>query len=224
MSENTIIITAGGSGRRMHAEIPKQFIPVHEKPLLMWAIEAFYAYDRTINTMLVIPENHVGLWKELCREFDFKINHNIVYGGDNRFQSVKNALELLDGNALTGVHDGVRPFPSLNTIGRAYQDAANYGSAVPFVDSTDSLRFVEKHSSKIISRDCVKRIQTPQVFQTKILKKAYQQPYNKLFTDDASVVEYLGYDIHLFEGNMENIKVTTPVDLRLAISLAKMFH
>ncbi|MFO8087683.1 MAG: 2-C-methyl-D-erythritol 4-phosphate cytidylyltransferase [Bacteroidales bacterium] len=224
MSENTIIITAGGSGQRMKAEIPKQFIPVHEKPLLMWAIEAFFAYKSDIKIMLVIPENHVDLWNDLCREFDFNISHQIVYGGDNRFQSVKNAVELINEDGLTGVHDGVRPFPSLNTIGQAFNDAGKFGSAVPFVDSTDSLRFVDKQNSKIINRDKVKRIQTPQVFQTEILKKAYQQPYNEGFTDDASVVEHLGHDIHLFEGNMENIKVTTPMDLRLVISLAEMFH
>jgi 2-C-methyl-D-erythritol 4-phosphate cytidylyltransferase len=223
MTQNYIIFTAGGSGKRMQSEIPKQFIPVAEKPLLMWAVESFEAVIPDLNKLIVIPENHIALWKDLCRQFNFKTEHQVVSGGQTRFHSVKNAVEIIKGDGLTGVHDGVRPFPSEGTILKAYQAAEKYGAAVPCVDSTDSLRQVKAGESHIIDRSEIKRIQTPQVFHTKLLKKAYQQEYQDTFTDDASVVESLGTKIRLTEGNEENIKVTRKMDLRIAVMLAEFY-
>lgn len=223
MTKNYIIFTAGGSGKRMQSEIPKQFIPVAEKPLLMWAVESFEAVLPELNKLIVIPENHIALWKDLCNQFDFKTDHQIVSGGITRFHSVKNAVEVTDGDGLTGVHDGVRPFPSEGTILRAFEAAEKYGTAVPCIDSTDSLRQIRAGENQIIDRSEIKRVQTPQVFNTKLLKKAYQQEYQDSFTDDASVVESLGAKVRLTEGNEENLKVTRKMDLRIAVMLAEFY-
>lgn len=223
MDKNYIILTAGGSGSRMNSDIPKQFIPVVEKPLLMWAMEAFYNWNPDLEIIVVIPSKHISLWKDLCQEFNLKIDHEIVEGGETRFESVKNAVALIEGNGLTGVHDGVRPFPAIETIEKVYKQADKDDAAIPCIDTFDSLRKVVDNKSMIINREDIKRVQTPQVFRTSLLKKAYRQKDNKHFTDDASVVEALGHKIHLVEGNEENIKITTKMDLRIAISLAKLY-
>ncbi len=224
MSEKYIILVAGGSGSRMQSDIPKQFIPVGDKPMLMWAIDAFHAYDPAIKKIVVLPASQTGLWKELCEQFSFRTAHEIVHGGKTRFESVRNAVSRVSGGGLTGVHDGVRPFPSRDTISRVYQAAEKYKTAVPYVDSTDSLRKVENGNSVAIDRSIIKRIQTPQVFHTELLKRAYEQEYRPQFTDDASVVEAMGEKIHLVEGNEENIKVTRRMDLRLAVMLANIMR
>ncbi|MFO8054308.1 MAG: 2-C-methyl-D-erythritol 4-phosphate cytidylyltransferase [Bacteroidales bacterium] len=224
MAHNHVIFVAGGSGKRMGKELPKQFIPVADKPLLMWAIEAFEAYDPTLHKVVAVPYEHQGLWKDLCKQFNFQPAHDIATGGKTRFDTVKNACRLIDDKGLTGVHDGVRPFPARDTISRAYTAADKYGAAIPFVKSIDSLRIIEHSHSKAIKRNQIIRVQTPQVFRSDLLKKAYQQPFQKEFTDDASVVEQLGINIHLVQGNEENIKVTHKMDLRIAIMLAKYIH
>lgn len=223
MEKNYIILTAGGSGKRMESDIPKQFIPIVEKPLLIWAIEAFYSWDPGLVIIVVIPPKYISLWKELCQEFDLRIDHKIVEGGETRFASVKNALSIIKGEGLTGVHDGVRPFPSIETIKRVFHAAEKNNAAVPYIDTSDSLRKVVEGNNVRINRANIKRIQTPQVFRTSLLKEAYQQSYNKNFTDDASVVEALGQNIRLVKGNEENIKITTKMDLRIAISLAMLY-
>lgn len=224
MSENYIIIVAGGSGSRMKSDIPKQFIPVGDKPLLMRAMDAFHAYDPAIRKIVALPASQIEFWKELCEQFDFRTPHQIVHGGTARFDSVKNALNAVSGDGLTGIHDGVRPFPSQDTIKRAYEAAQKYKTAVPFVDSTDSLRKVENETSEAIDRSIIKRIQTPQVFHTQLIKRAYEQKYDPAFTDDASVVEALGEKIYLVEGNEENIKITRKIDLRFAVMLANIMR
>ncbi|MGM0612443.1 MAG: 2-C-methyl-D-erythritol 4-phosphate cytidylyltransferase [Bacteroidota bacterium] len=222
MATHNIIFTAGGSGKRMNTEIPKQFIPVNEKPMLMWAMEAFELFDASMRKIIVLPAERINLWKDLCKEFNFKVDHQIVKGGQTRFESVRNGVLYADDNGLTGIHDGVRPFPSVETIGNTFETAKKYGTAIPYIDSTDTLRQIQGESSQIIDRSKIKRIQTPQVFRTDIIKKAYQQDYSDAFTDDASVVEAMGHQIHLCPGNEENLKVTTKMDLRIAIMLGNL--
>ena len=222
MATNNIIFTAGGSGKRMNTDIPKQFIPVSDKPMLMWAMEAFEMFDSSMNKIIVLPAERITLWESLCKEFNFNLNHQIVEGGATRFESVRNGISHIDDDGLTGIHDGVRPFPSIETIRNAYSTAIKYGAAIPYIDSKDTLRYIHGDGSQIIDRSNIKRIQTPQVFSTEIIKKAYQQDYRKEFTDDASVVEALGHNVHLFQGNEENLKVTTKMDLRIAIMLGDL--
>lgn len=216
MSEKlNVIVVAGGKGLRMGSELPKQFIPIGDKPVLMHTIEAFSNYDRDINIVLVLPVSHQVYWKELCKEYQFAIPHTVATGGETRFHSVKNGLEhVLDG--LVGVHDGVRPFASKALIDTCYKEAAIKGAVIPAIPSTDSLReLLDEGKSKIIDRSKIVLIQTPQVFDVATLKKAYNVEFNETFTDDASVVEAMGVDITLVEGEQTNIKITTPIDLKI---------
>lgn len=211
-----VIIVAGGKGLRMGSEIPKQFIEICGKPVLMRTIEAFYSYDKSLNIILVLPSYQYEYWCDLCNKHKFNIPYVIVNGGDTRFQSVKNGLAVVDSNSLVAVHDGVRPFVSADVISECYKSALVKLAVVPVVDIVDSIRIVDNNGNKSLSRDKVKIIQTPQVFYGEILKKAYSQEYNSSFTDDASVVESIGEKIVLVKGNKENIKITTPFDLKLA--------
>ncbi|WP_165020235.1 2-C-methyl-D-erythritol 4-phosphate cytidylyltransferase [Dysgonomonas sp. ZJ279] len=215
MNQKNIIIVAGGKGLRMGADLPKQFIPIGGKPILMHTINAFYEYDKHINIVLVLPESHQDYWKELCRKYKFNIAHQIATGGETRFHSVKNGLAFIN-EGLVGVQDGVRPFGSKEMIARCFDAAQQYQAAIPVIDSTDSLReMTGAERSKIIDRSKIRLVQTPQVFSVEILKKAYQTDYTETFTDDASVVEAIGINIHLVRGETTNIKVTTPLDLKI---------
>lgn len=221
MSRKNIIIVAGGKGLRMGADLPKQFIPIGGKPILMRTISAFYNYDKHINIVLVLPESHQEYWKQLCKEYNFDILHQIATGGETRFHSVKNGLEFIK-DGLVGVQDGVRPFGSEAMIKRCFDAAKTHQAAIPVIDSTDSLReIVDGEKSKIIDRSKIRLVQTPQVFSAEVLKKAYQTDYKDTFTDDASVVEAIGIDIYLVEGETTNIKVTTPLDLKIGELLCR---
>lgn len=221
MSLKNVIIVAGGKGLRMGSELPKQFIPIGGKPVLMRTIDAFYAFDKDINIVLVLPVSHQDYWRELCAEYKFTIPHLMANGGDTRFHSVKNGLSLLEGG-IVGVQDGVRPFGSQEMIKRCFDAADFYQAVIPVINSTDSLREVldDKHS-KIIDRSRIRLVQTPQVFYTDLLKKAYDTDYNVSFTDDASVVEAMGVNVHLVEGEVTNIKITTPLDLKIGELIVK---
>jgi len=210
------IIVAGGKGTRMQANIPKQFIEIHGKPVLMHTLEAFYKYDNTIQLILVLPDCQLNAWKELCLRHAFLLPHQIVSGGETRYISVLKGLDLIKRPALVAVHDGVRPFVSSGTIKRCFEEAEKHGSAIPVIDVVDSIRQITKTGSQSVDRTNYKLVQTPQVFDSEILKKAYLQDFSVLFTDDASVVEALGLKITLVEGNRENIKITTAFDLILA--------
>ncbi len=213
---NHILIVAGGKGLRMGSDIPKQFIPVGGRPVLMHTLDAFYRHDPTIDIILVLPQSQQSYWKELCAKYDFHIPHRIANGGETRFHSVKNGLELIeDRNGLTGIHDGVRPFVSSEVIARCYTEAAIHKAVIPVVDVIETLR----HLNRTVPRNEYKLVQTPQVFDTALLQQAYQQPYKPDFTDDASVVEALGQSVFCVEGNRENIKITTPYDLTIANAL-----
>lgn len=217
-----VIIVAGGSGRRMGSDIPKQFLVVAGKPLLMHTVEKFHDFDGNIKIIIVLPPGQVGYWNELLLKYSFMIPHNITEGGTNRFFSVRNGLELVNEESLVAIHDGVRPFVTIDTINRCFDIAAELGNAVPVISPADSLRMVTGTGSVPVSREHIKQVQTPQVFRSCLIKKAYCQDYNEIFTDDATVLERTGEIINLVDGNRENIKITTPEDLLIGEALLKI--
>ena len=211
-----IIIVAGGKGLRMGGDIPKQFLPVGGKPVLMRTLEAFHAYDASMQLILVLPVSQQAYWKQLCAEYQFDLAHEIADGGETRFHSVKNGLALVKEDGLVGVHDGVRPFVSQEVIARCYEEAVSLKAVIPVIGVVETVRHLTGEGSETVPRDQYKLVQTPQVFEVALLRRAYEQVYTELFTDDASVVEALGEKVYLVEGNRENIKLTTPFDLKLA--------
>ena len=211
-----IIIVAGGKGLRMGGDIPKQFLPVCAKPVLMRTLEAFHVYDASIHLILVLPVSQQAYWKQLCEEYQFNLAHEIADGGETRFHSVKNGLALVKEDGLVGVHDGVRPFVSQEVIARCYDEALSLKAVIPVVGVVETVRHLTDEGSETVPRDQYKLVQTPQVFDVALLRRAYEQTYTDMFTDDASVVEALGEKVYLVEGNRENIKLTTPFDLKLA--------
>lgn len=214
------IIVAGGSGSRMQQDMPKQFIEVADKPILMHTIEQFYKYDQEVRLVVVLPEQQVEVWRGLCSKYKFTIFHLVVAGGATRFGSVKNGLAMVQGDALVAVHDGVRPFTSTETIKATYQAAAENGAAIVAVSPKDSIRELTEDGSKAVPRANYKLVQTPQCFKADLLRRAYEQPEAPHFTDDASVVEQLGIRVELVEGSYRNIKITTSEDLILAEAFA----
>ncbi|AKD02955.1 2-C-methyl-D-erythritol 4-phosphate cytidylyltransferase [Pontibacter korlensis] len=214
------IIVAGGSGSRMQHDIPKQFIEVAGKPILMRTVEQFYKYNPQIRLVVVLPQEQQNTWRSLCKKHNFKLFHMTVPGGRTRFGSVKNGLDTVLGDALVAVHDGVRPFVDVATIKDAFETAASNGSAVVAVSPKDSIRELTEEGSRAVPRAKYKLVQTPQCFQAGVLRKAYEQPEQEHFTDDASVVESIGERITLVEGSYRNIKITTPEDLILAEAFA----
>ena len=221
---NWVIIVAAGSGSRMQTGVLKQFLELCGKPILMHTIEAFVDACEEIRIIVVLPAMHISFWQEMCRRYGFTLPHQIAEGGNTRFQSVKNGLSLVSGEGLVAIHDGVRPLVSRKTITDCFSDAANYGCAVPVVPVVDSVREVSGQTSRMLDRSVLRLIQTPQVFDISLLKKAYEQEYSPTFTDDASVFEQAGHRICLTEGNIENMKITTKNDLAVAEVLIKSVH
>ncbi len=217
--EKYAIIVAGGKGERMNAVMPKQFLAICGVPVLMRTLENFHTTDNTIQLILVLPESQFAYWKEICEKYDFSVPHQLVGGGETRFHSVKNGLAQVPIDSLVAVHDGVRPFVSEEAIRRCYDLAQAKGSAIPVVNSVDSIRLVDENGNQSVDRTHYRMVQTPQVFQSSLLKKAFEQAYSPLFTDDASVLEAMGTKVFLTEGNRENIKITTPFDLKVAEAL-----
>ncbi|SEN83742.1 2-C-methyl-D-erythritol 4-phosphate cytidylyltransferase [Mucilaginibacter gossypiicola] len=216
-NKNYVIIVAGGSGSRMQSTVPKQFLLLNRKPVLMHTIAAFERSEAKPNIILVLPLAYHSYWQQLIREHAFTIPHQLVTGGETRFHSVKNGLDLItDNEALVAVHDAVRPLISPDIIDEAYQYAAEYGTAVVAVKSRDSIRQVKDGRSVSLIRDEIYLVQTPQTFKASLLRKAYEQPFDTKFTDDASVVEQYGAEIKLTEGNHSNIKITFPEDIAIA--------
>lgn len=220
-----VIIVAGGKGLRMGGEIPKQFLPIGGKPVLMRTVEAFYQTDAETGIVLVLPKEQQDYWKELCRQYDFRISYTLADGGRTRFHSVQNGLQAVPeegSDVLIAVHDGVRPFVSSQVIQACFDEAARQGSVVPVLDMVDSVRQLSADgSSMAVDRSRLKLVQTPQTFRADVLKRAYSQNFTELFTDDASVVEASGVSVALVPGNRENIKITTPFDLKIAEALLK---
>jgi 2-C-methyl-D-erythritol 4-phosphate cytidylyltransferase len=217
--EKTAIIVAGGSGLRMGKDIPKQFLLLAQKPILMHTIEAFFQYNPFIAIVLVLPKSQIEYWQNLCIKYNFNIPLCIAHGGETRFESVKNGLALATKGSLIAVHDGVRPFVTAETLERCYDTAQQLGNAIPVSDAVESIRQISNQGNHAVNRTEFKMVQTPQVFQWEQISKAYSQPYSELFTDDASVIESMGYQINLVEGNRENIKITTPFDLLIGEAL-----
>jgi len=216
----TVIIVAGGKGERMQVDIPKQFIEIHSRPILMHTISRFYNFNPEMKIIVVLPEIQLNNWVELCKKHAFDIRHEIATGGNSRFESVKNGLKLAPETGLIAVHDGVRPLVSRDTIDKCYDSAARKGAVVPVSDAVESIRQILPDGSSIaVNRSEYKMVQTPQVFAAEIIHEAYRQEFSNQFTDDASVVEASGYKITLVEGNIENIKITTPFDLIMAQKL-----
>jgi len=210
------IIVAAGSGSRMQADVPKQFLEWCGKPILMHTMMAFTDACAHIRLVVVLPASQVETWQKLCCRYGFTLPHEIAEGGTTRFHSVKNGLSLLSGDALVAIHDGVRPLVSRHTIITCFREAEQFGCAVPVLPLIDSVREVSGTSNRMLNRDTLRLIQTPQVFDFARIKKAYEQPYTPEFTDDASVFEKAGHNIHLTDGNVENIKITTQIDLLLS--------
>ena len=226
-SEEFVIIVAGGKGLRMGSDIPKQFLPIGGKPVLMRTIERFRAYSKDLQIILVLPEAQQDYWQQLCQQYNFPLPPSgedgrglylLANGGETRFHSVQNGLALIpdDAEGVVGVHDGVRPFPSVEVIARCFETAREKRAVIPVIPVVETVRHLEGEKSVTVPRGDYRLVQTPQTFDIQLLKRANRQPYNEGFTDDASVVEAFGFDITLVEGNRENIKITTPYDIVVA--------
>ena len=220
-----VIIVAGGKGLRMGTDIPKQFLPIGGKPVLMRTLERFREYAADLQIILVLPKAQQDYWEQLCKEYDFRIEYQLTDGGETRFHSVQNGLALVpdDAEGVVGVHDGVRPFPSVEVIRNCYETARTAKAVIPVIPIVETVRHLVSESnvqrSITVPRGDYRLVQTPQTFDIQLLKAANRQPYNDGFTDDASVVEAYGFDITLVEGNRENIKITTPFDMTIAEAL-----
>ena len=229
---NYVIIVAGGKGLRMGSDIPKQFLPIGGKPVLMRTIERFREYAEDLQIILVLPEAQQDYWRQLCEQYHFEVDYLLANGGETRFHSVQNGLALIPDEAqgVVGVHDGVRPFPSIEVIRNCYETARTAKAVIPVIPVVETVRHLDNaqctmhnaQSSHTVPRSDYRLVQTPQTFDIQLLKAANRQPYNEGFTDDASVVESYGHQITLVEGNRENIKITTPYDITVAEALCKL--
>lgn len=223
------IIVAGGKGLRMGGDVPKQFLPVGRLPVLMRTLQRFHEYDVHLQLILVLPHEQQDYWRQLCHQYHYPLpseekgSYLLTNGGPTRFHSVQNGLRLIpdDANGVVGVHDGVRPFVSVDVIRRCYDEARRNKAVIPVVPVVETLRHLGPlRVSTTVPRDQFRLVQTPQCFDIQLLKAANRQPYQEGFTDDASVVEAFGQEVTLIEGNRENIKITTPFDLKIAESLS----
>ncbi|RFC53561.1 2-C-methyl-D-erythritol 4-phosphate cytidylyltransferase [Brumimicrobium aurantiacum] len=212
--KKSVIITAGGIGKRMGSDLPKQYLEVCGLPILMHTINRFYDYDKTFEIIISLPSSFIGFWKELCQKHGFEIPHSIVEGGKERYHSIQNALKNATGEIVL-VHDAVRPLVNDFTIENVINKAIEDGAAVPVLPIKSTLRKGTKNESKHIDRANYWEVQTPQAFRAEILREAYLIEFSSKVTDDASLVEASGKKVQLTEGNEENIKITTPFDLKL---------
>ena len=218
------IIVAGGSGTRFGAEVPKQFLELGGRPILMRTIEAFAGEsgekgDSPFDVIVTLPADQMALWRELCDRYAFAVPHRVVAGGETRWHSVKNALDSIGDPAdvdVIAVHDGVRPLVSPDLIKRVLEAARRDGAAIPVVMLNDSVRQVDGETSHALDRSSLRAVQTPQAFEARLLLDAYLRPFERTFTDDASVVERAGHRVTLVEGDPRNLKITRPMDLALA--------
>jgi len=217
-----VIIVAGGSGLRMGNELPKQFIELCGKPVLMHTLQVFFDFDPQSKIILVLPQSQQQYWKELCIRHSFAIDHQVAEGGPTRFHSVQNGLKNITGQGIVMIHDGVRPLVNHETLHRCCQMAEQSGNAIPVLPVTESLRKLEGTENMAVDRNAYYSVQTPQTFQTGQIIESFKQPYEPAFTDDASVVEKAGFKINLVGGNSTNIKITTPTDLVIAEAFIKL--
>lgn len=215
------VIVAGGSGSRMGATMPKQYLPIGNRPILMHTLDAFNSFDDTLDLILVLPASDHDLWESLCQTHSYQVPHRLVSGGSSRFQSVKNGLISLSADTdLVAIHDGVRPFVSQEVIGKSFDTAASSGSAIAVVALKDSIRKLDESGNSFHQdRQQFRLVQTPQTFQTAKILQAFETDELPQFTDDASVYEHMGWAVTLINGNLENIKITTPEDMGYAAYL-----
>lgn len=212
-----VIIVAGGTGSRMNSDVPKQLIPVKGKPVIVYTIEKFLAYDKDIKLIIVSHKDYLQQIKQLTREFFPGREITFTEGGKTRFHSVKNGLEQIkESNGVVAIHDAARPMVSVKTIANCFALAEEKGNATPAIAVNESLRYADDKENKAVDRKLYRIIQTPQCFEISLIKNAFKQDYSERFTDDASVLESAGGQIFLAEGNPENIKITTPFDLKIA--------
>ena len=217
--ERSAIIVAGGSGKRMGAAVPKQFLLLGGKPLLCRTIEAFHRFDPAMKLVVVLPEEQIAAWEALCAEHGFHAPHATVPGGKERFHSVREGLKLVQQDGAVAVHDGARPLVGGELIARCFTAAEHHGAAIPVVPVSSSVRMVKDGASRAVDRSELRIVQTPQCFRVPLLRKAFEMPYDAAFTDEATLVERTGAAVHLVQGEERNIKVTTPLDLRVAEAL-----
>ena len=221
LTKEYALIVAGGKGTRIKSNVPKQFIELNGKPILLHTVEAFYRYSQSLTVILVLAEDDFEIWKDICRKFSFTEPVLLQKGGATRFQSVKNGLDKIEGDGLVAIHDGVRPLVSEDIIGASFRLAAIHHCAVAAVRLKESIRMTDQDNTKAVDRSRYRLIQTPQTFDVQLIKNAYRMREDISLTDDASVAEKAGHVISLFEGSFENIKITTPEDLVIAGALMK---
>ena len=219
-AKQAVIFVAGGTGTRMGSPLPKQFLTLNNTPILIHTLRNFFAFNRNFEMIVVMHHDYISFWKDLCFQFENVPEHTVVAGGDERFHSVKNGVEAVSSDVQhIAIHDAVRPLVSHETLARCFNALNEHNAVVPAIPINDSIRQVHGLLNKSVDRSLYKRIQTPQCFESKMLKEAYSRPFSPLFTDDASVVEANGHSVFLVEGNLENIKITSPIDLIVGESL-----
>ncbi len=217
MSRRGVIVVAGGTGTRMNSSLAKQFMLVAGKPIMAHTLQVFHDFDHDAQIVVVLHHSLFDTWKAICLEYNIDVPHDLVEGGAERFHSVKNGLAALNSDvSIVGVHDAVRPLVSRETIERCFSKAAEHGAAIPVTPVTDTIRQLGERGSKTLLRSLLRAVQTPQCFELDLLKQAYETPFEPGFTDDASVVEHMGHEVILTQGNRTNIKITTPEDLYIA--------
>lgn len=214
--KHTVLIMAGGRGLRMGTVLPKQFLLLNGKPVLMYTLSTFYTLDTDTRIIVVLPEDQRPYWLQLCQEYAFTIPHELVSGGNNRFESVRNGLAVAGEEGLIAIHDGVRPLVKPQLIARCFEAAQQYGAAIPVTPVIESLRLLEHGESRVVNRSEYRLVQTPQTFEASLIQRAYREAAHTGFTDDASVVEAVGWPIFLVEGERSNLKITEAADLHLA--------
>jgi 2-C-methyl-D-erythritol 4-phosphate cytidylyltransferase len=224
--EKYAIITGGGSGSRMQQSLPKQFLEIGGIPIIFYSIAAFSVYDPTIKIVITLPKDYFGYWNQLVAKHQFNTSHQLVEGGYTRFQSIKNALAKIPENSLVAIHDAVRPFVSAEVIANSFLLATQNGNAIPVVPLMDSIRKINETGNQILPRAEIFSVQTPQTFLSNQLLTAYQTDESSLFTDDASVYEHASFTVFPIDGNRENIKITTPIDLIVADAFTRhlLYH
>jgi 2-C-methyl-D-erythritol 4-phosphate cytidylyltransferase len=218
--QKSFIITAGGIGKRMNSVLPKQFLELGNKPILLVTLENLHAFDSQAEFIITLPTDWMDYWKEILTKHSCTIPHQVISGGQERFHSIKNALEAASGEVIA-IHDGVRPFVSHQTLERLFQNLNSNKAVIPVFSIKESLRKIDISETEHVNRDNFKLVQTPQCFERTVIIEAYQQDFNNTFTDDASVVEANGCTIAWVDGNEENIKITSPFDLLVAQTLLK---
>jgi 2-C-methyl-D-erythritol 4-phosphate cytidylyltransferase len=218
--KQAVIFVAGGTGTRMGSPLPKQFLTLNNTPILIHTLRNFYSFNRNFEMIVVMHHDYISFWKDLCLQFEDVPEHTVVAGGEERFHSVKNGIEAVSSDVKhIAIHDAVRPLVSHETLTRCFNALNEYNAVVPAIPINDSIREVHGVLNKSVDRSLYKRIQTPQCFESTMLKEAYSKPFSPLFTDDASVVEANDHSVFLVEGNLENIKITSPIDLIVGESL-----